>query len=512
MKKRLLLLVLMAVLTIVAPLSAQDTLNLELLGRYTHGGFDEGASEIAAYDPASQTLFVTNAEFNTIDLLDMSDPANLTLISQIDISELGDGINSVAFHGGVLAAAIEADPAQEPGLVAFFTPEGELLSTVPTGALPDMVTFTPDGSKVITANEGEPNDDYTVDPLGGVTIIDISSGIQNATAISITFEGVDVPEDVRVFGPGTTPAQDLEPEYVAVSPDSSTAYVTLQEANAVAIIDITNASVSAVVALGFKDHSLPGNELDAGNDDGVINITNWPVFGMYQPDAIAAYVVDGLVYLVTANEGDTRDYDGYSEEGEIGESEIDPDFPGLAELLTEEAILGLGIVESTGDTDGDGDLDVLYVPGARSFSIWSAADGSLVYDSGADFEMITAERLPDDFNSTNDENGDFDGRSDNKGPEPEGVTLGMINGSIYAFIVLERIGGVMIYDVSDPMAPVFAGYSTSRDFSGDAEAGTAGDLGPEASIFISAEVSPIGEPLLVVTHEISATTVVYAIR
>lgn len=509
---RYILLGLLLVLSL--PVAAQGPLTLEVLGTYTHGAFNEGAAEIAAYDPATQTLFVVNGASDTIDLLNLSDPSTPELSGQIEVTEYGGGANSVAVSNNIVAVAIEADPSQDPGLVAFFDTAGSFISQVTTGALPDMVTFTPDGSKAVSANEGEPSDDYAVDPPGSVTIIDISSGVENLAdenATTVTFEGIELDPAVRIYGPGASPAQDIEPEYIVVSPDSSTAYVTLQENNDLAIIDLNTASVVEVVPLGYKDHSLEGNGLDAGKDDGAINIANWPLFGMYQPDAIAAYEVDGQVYLVTANEGDSREYEGYVENGELGETPVDPDFPGLEDLLTEDAILGLEIVASNGDTDGDGDLDELYLPGARSFSIWSA-DGSLIYDSGEDIERITAEAYPDDFNSTNDENGDFDGRSDNSGPEPEGAVLGVIEGRTYAFIGLERIGGVMVYDITDPMAVTYVTYGNNRDFSGDAEAGTAGDLGPEGLVFISAEDSPTGHNLLVVTNEVSGTTTIFAIQ
>jgi DNA-binding beta-propeller fold protein YncE len=510
MKRMLLLLILL----LMMPVSAQDTMTLEVLGTYAHGAFDEGASEIVAYDAASYTLYVVNGDSKTIDLLDITDPAAPTLKSQIDTTQYGDGANSVAVYNSIVAVAIEADPKQEPGNVTFFNAAGEFISSVTVGALPDMITFSPDGSKVLTANEGEPSDDYSVDPVGSVSIIDLSVGVENLTneqVTTLTFEGIELDPAIRIYGPNATPAQDIEPEYVAVSPDSSTAYVTLQENNALAVIDLMSMQISAVAPLGFKDHSQAGNELDASKDDGAINIANWPIFGMYQPDAIAAYEVDGQVYLVTANEGDTRDYDGYGEEGELGETAVDEAFAGLAELLVEEAILGLEIVTSTGDTDGDGDLDQLYLPGARSFSIW-AADGTLVYDSGALIEQTIAELYPDDFNSSNDENGDFDGRSDNKGPEPEAATLGVIDGKTYAFIGLERIGGIMVFDVTDPMAVSFVTYANNRDFSGDAEAGTAGDLGPEGVLFIAAETSPTGTNLLVVANEVSGTTTVFEIK
>jgi 2',3'-cyclic-nucleotide 2'-phosphodiesterase/3'-nucleotidase/5'-nucleotidase len=508
--KRLFLL-LFFVTIVAVPVVAQEGLTLTVLSTYSHGSFDEGASEIAAYDPTTHTVYVVNGDSETIDMLDLSDPTAPTLKGQIDVTEVGASPNSVAVYNDIVAVAIEADPVQDAGMVGFYSTDGTLISSVTVGALPDMVTFTPDGTKVLTADEGEPSSDYATDPVGSISIIDISGGVEAATVTTVSFEGIEMDPAVRIYGPNATPAQDVEPEYIAVSSDSGTAYVTLQEANALGVIDLATSTVTAVIPFGFKDHSQPGNELDAGKDDDAINIANWPIFGMYQPDAIAAYSAGDQLYLVTANEGDTRDYDGYSEEGELGESAVDEAFPGLEDLLTEETILGLEIVTSTGDTDGDGDLDELYIPGGRSFSIWTP-DGTQVYDSGADFERITAEAYPDDFNSTNEENGDFDGRSDNKGPEPEGLSLGTVDDRIYAFIGLERIGGVMVYDITDPMAVTFVTYVNNRDFSGDAAGGTAGDLGPEGLLFIPAESSPNGANLLIVNNEISGTTTIYQIQ
>jgi YVTN family beta-propeller protein len=506
-----LVLVLIALVTVVVPVSAQNELKLTVLGTYQHGGFDEGASEITAYDPASKTLYVVNGEAETIDMLDITDPATPTLKGQIDITAVAASPTSVAVFNGLIAVAVEADPPQELGKVAFYNADGTFINSVTVGALPDMLAFTPDGSKVVTADEGEPSDDYSSDPPGTISIIDISAGAAAATVTTVNFEGIELDPAVRIYGPNATPAQDLEPEYIAISPDSTTAYVTLQENNALGVIDLTAAKVTAAIPFGFKDHSKPGNELDAGKDDGKININNWPIFGMYQPDGIAAYQVGDQLYLVTANEGDTRDYDGYTEEGELGETPVDPAFPGLAELLQEDAILGLEIVTSLGDTDGDGDLDQLYLPGGRSFSIWTP-DGKLVFDSGADFERITSEVYPEDFNSSNDENGDFDGRSDNKGPEPEDLALGVINDRTYAFIGLERIGGVMVYDITDPTDVKFVTFANNRDFSGEAETGTAGDLGPEGILFIPASDSPNGKNLVVVANEISGTTTIYEVQ
>ncbi|MCB0015905.1 MAG: choice-of-anchor I family protein, partial [Anaerolineales bacterium] len=221
---------------------------------------------------------------------------------------------------------------------------------------------------------------------------------------------------IRVFGPNATVAQDLEPEYIAVSDDSRLAWVTLQENNALATIDIASAQVISLQSFGLKDHSQPENALDVSNRDDAINITTWPVYGMYQPDAIAAFTIRGQQYLITANEGDARDYDGYSEEERVKDLELDPTaFPDADTLQEDENLGRLTVTTAQGDLDGDGDFDAIWSFGARSFSIWSR-QGNLVYDSGNALEQITAATLPDQFNSTNDENDSFDNRSDDKGP------------------------------------------------------------------------------------------------
>ncbi len=502
----------LAAAPVFAPsVQAQSDVELTLIGQYETGIFDESAAEITAYDAASQRLFLVNANSGTVDILDFADPTDPMFFSSLSLVGVP---NSVAINNGLVAIALEDTVKQAPGTVVFTDVDGNILNTLPTGALPDMVTFTPDGNYVLTANEGEPDDDYLVDPEGSVTIVDLTAGIANATATQIDFNAItmaDLDPSIRIFGPGASIAQDLEPEYIAVSDDSKVAFVACQENNAMILINIENKRLVDIWGLGFKDHSLPGNGIDASDRDDTINITTHPVFGIPHPDAIAfTRGLDNTPYVLTANEGDARDYDGFSEEERIKDLILDTiAFPNADSLQEDEAIGRLNITTTLGDTDNDGEYEQLYAYGTRSFSIYDAF-GALVYDSGEDFERITAAVYPDDFNSGNDENGDFEGRSDNKGPEPEGITVGHLNGRNYAFIGLERIGGIMVYDVTDPTAPQFKQYTNSRDFAGDPEAGTAGDLGPEGLLYIDADQSPTGEALLVVAHEVSGSVAVYS--
>ena len=921
------------VVGILAPSSAlfaapryQETpaLTLTPVGTYATGIFDEGASEIIAFDAGSQRLFSVNAAATSVDILDLADPTAPELIAQIDATEFGDVANSVAVHDGLVAVAIQAEAVDGTGVVAFFDVDGNWLNTVEVGVLPDMVTFAPNGMMAITANEGEPNDDYSIDPEGSISVIDLSAGIDALTQDDVTtldftaFNDAELDDSVRIFGPEATVAQDVEPEYVAVSPDSTMAWVTLQEANALAVVDLEALEITDIIGLGTKNFNAPvasidlytfdelpllgtteagqeillggfsglwfegineetgalqfithpdrgpnpdpvdtdgdglverpfalpdyqaqfvyfeldpetgalvvteqvmlsradgtpisglpnlageagmayadelpidlfgnpldydaygadlegiiraadgtywlgdeyrpaiyhfeadgtlieryvpegsndggidvgveafpaiyaqrranrgfeavaydattgtlyafiqspidnpdrandasskasklvrilafdtatattvgeylyeldgapvdkigdavslgdgeflvverddafgphaqkyiyrfnlegatnlmemgdlpvglerqnklglaalgiapiekslfvelstagytagdkveglalidentlaiindndfnvgasfdtetglmaerdglvepvlgiihlrPNGLDASNRDEAINIQHWPVKAFYLPDAISAYTAaDGETYLVTANEGDTRDYEGYSEETRIGDLVLDfADYPDALTLQAEDALGRLLTTKTAGDTDGDGLIDQLYAIGARSFTIWRT-DGTVAFDSGSDIETITAEITPDSFNGNGGAD-DFDGRSDDKGPEPEAVTIGTIGERTYAFIGLERIGGVIVYDITEPTMSTFVTYASNRDIALPADDPNAGDSGPESIAFIAADDSPTGQDLIVVGNEVSGSITVYAIE
>ncbi len=918
-RKPLLLGLSLPLLTLAAGAQA---LSLEPLGRYETGLATDGqtAGETAAL--RGDRLYVTNADDVSIDIVDVSRPAAPSLLRRVSLAEYGASVTSVAVSSkNLIAVAVVAPNKTDAGTVVLLTPAGEVLRTARVGALPDMLTFTPDGRRLLVANEGEP-DCYgagCTDPAGSVSIVTVVPMKPQLPVRTVGFDGVPLPAGVRVFGPGATPAQDLEPEYISVDPAGTTAYVTLQENNAVAEIDIATARVTRVRALGVKDFdaapttasfevknlpgigataagqaltlggfsglffegraedgklkfvthtdrgpngeptgdrrpfllpgfapqlvrlqldpatgevtitqqialtradgsplsglpntaiagatastpyqdevpvdlhgnvlptdplgadlegvvvdadghfwmadeyrpaiyhfdpsgrlverlvpigtaaaagaapgtfgsevlppvlaqrrqnrgfeaiarqdgklyafvqsslrnpttlansalnalrnvrvvefdpatqatrqflyvmdnpapvnvddsradkigdavALPGGGflvverdddaqpadlpsaitkrvyafsltgatditaldtlyggksldqmttaelatvgvtplakvlrvdlaragydrvqkveglayvdadtvavindndfgvagisidtatgrfdllpgytpeptllglvrtpgLDASDRDNLVNIRNWPVYGMYQPDAIASYAAGGSTYLVTANEGDARDYPGFAEE--VRARSARSSYPAdLQPLLNDNLQLGRLTISNT---PPGGDYARPYLFGARSFTIWNAATGEPVWDSGAELEVRTAAAFPRNFNSNNSGN-TFDDRSDNKGPEPEGVAVGKVAGRSYAFVGLERIGGVMVYDVTDPAAPQFVDYQNPRDFDGDA---LGPDSGPEVLRFIDAKDSPTGAPLLVVANEVTGTVTLW---
>ena len=514
-------------------------ITLSVLGPHASGiftGADNNpnelpGSEIAAYDRQTRRVFITNAFNRTIDIVSIANPSSPEFVEAIDLSPYGAFPNSIAVHNGIVAVAVEATAKTNNGKVVFFDAHGDFLAAVTVGALPDMVTFTPDGKVVLVANEGEPNS-YgqigSVDPEGSVSIIRLPSNVKNLTDADVTtadfhaYDGGLSDSSIRIFGPGASVSQDLEPEYIAVSGDSRTAWVTLQENNAIAELDIANGIFVRVTGLGFKDHSIQGFGLDGSDQDGPgtggtsrkFNVALWPVSGMYLPDAIATYRVKGQDYLLTANEGDVRDWPGFSAEAaRIQSFFVAPGLAGNFCPTCNDDVNGIGRLNvsrigANPTSSFSSPIQRLFLYGTRSFSIWTP-DGVQVFDSGDQFEQLT--RQMPRFNSTHDDNTSFDERSDDKGPEPEGITVAHLWGRWYAFITLERIGGIMVYDVTEPAAARFVQYINNRNFDGDPENGTAGDLGPEASFVIPISDSPTQDPLLVVPNEVSGTTSVLRI-
>jgi len=505
---------------------ATNSVVLQYTSRFTVG--NGGTAEIVAYDSASQRLFALNSTQSKIEVLDFSNARSIKHIKTLDMTTYGAGATSVAVKNGIVAATV-SNGAEANGDVVFFNTTGDFLKAIEVGNLPDMVTFTPDGKYVLTANEGQPSDDYSIDPEGGVSMIDITGGIANLDETRVTTIGFNEfdskitelrSQGVRIYGPNASVSQDMEPEYITVAKDSKKAWVTLQENNAIGEIDLTTKKFTRIIPMGLKDYSIGNNAFDPSDKSTTTTFGNFPVKGMYEPDGIANYIIDGVPYLITVNEGDDRAYGDFEEKVRVKSADykLDPGKFKHADLLKKDYVLGrLNVTNATGDTDGDKDIDEIHALGGRSFSIWNGSTGAQAFDSGDDFERITANHpvFGPTFNANAEANDDGDheniykDRSDDKGPEPEGVTTANINGKQYAFITLERMSGVLTYDVTDPSAPEYAHYVNSRSTNVGA---ATGDLGPEGIIYIHPEASPSDTALVVVANEHSATVSVYTVK
>jgi hypothetical protein len=521
-----------------------------------------GAAEIVQYHSASQVVYATDGTDNTIAMIDISGITSspLTLPSNdnslifnrlsLPISVGGitlSGVTSIAISGNTIAVAVPAATKADNGYVLFYNnlenQAPAFVKAVEVGNLPDMVTFTPDGSKVLVANEGEPAKDYSIDPEGSISVISISNGMPADTATTISFEAYNG-EQTALEAQGmlfpnpngrtingvlinNTVAQDLEPEYITAT--NTTAYVTLQENNGLAIVDLSDNSVS-VVGLGLKNWE---NLLIDSQEDGMVSFASFDgLYGAYQPDSIANFSWQGQTFLVTANEGDAREYffdvtdeaactaangqdydagDGclaFTDEFKIKNL---PAAPGSAfEILANDDRVRNLRVTSAGPANANGEYEIAVAYGARSFTIWDQ-NGVVVFDSADQMERITASIYGDSFNSTDDENAKDD-RSENKGPEPEAITVGIVGDKTYAFVGLERMGGIMIFDITNPFSVDFVDYYNNRNVTEGLNFNDAiGDLAPESLVFIPASDSPTATPLLLVGNEVSGSLAVWEI-
>ena len=503
--------------------SPKDHPEIQLNHLWTnHAGGLERA-EIVVYDSAAKEFLVGNGPERCVMRLDARTGKEL---GRFDVSMFGDPTSVAASHGLVAVAVVAPNKTDAGHVVLFRSSTESPAAVVRVGSLPDMVTFTPNGRYVLSANEGEPSDDYSVDPEGSISVIDVGQGPEHAIALTADFLRFNEQraslerQGVRISAPNAnapdgraTLAEDLEPEYIAIAPDGQTAWVTLQENNALAIVDIPRARVECIVPLGLKDHSRTGNGFDASDRDGDdggagIHIRRWPVFGMYQPDSIAAFNVAGATYLVTANEGDTRDYTGFSDIARVSELKLDNS---IDESLKQDEKLGrLKVSRVGGDTDGDGDVDRLLVFGGRSMAIWNAA-GALVYDSGDALEQFIAQHLPERFNINEDGENKIDARSPDKGPEPEGVAVGRVGDATYAFVGLERTSAIAVFDVTRPESAQLVDVVPLAITKDPADPTAGPHIAPEGLCFVPADRSPLGVPLLAVSCEVTGTTLLYRV-
>ncbi|MBZ6379517.1 hypothetical protein B5C34_07385 [Pacificimonas flava] len=503
--------------------------DISLVGTFD-SGVGEAGSEVVSVD--GDILAVTNGAAGRVDLFSQSSgelvlavylgaelpddaPAGAVLLPVAGF----DGLQSVAINNGIVAVAIARDSAD--GVVQTFSAaDGSALGTYEVGNLPDQVSFSQDGTKIFVANEGERGDAPASEDggAGTISIIDLTVDADAPGAVrnfglqqfnDITGDGVFTAEDRAQYlaqgiraAADSVPSLDFEPEYIVEGEDGRL-YVSLQEANAIAVFDLETMAFVDLFSAGLKDYSVPGNGFDPSDEDGAITILNYDVIGFNMPDALASFTIGGETYILTANEGDSRDFD----ETRVEDLDLDPTaYPNAAELQAEAALGRLQAVNTEGDTDGDGDIDQIYAFGGRSFTILDS-DGNVVFDSGDDFEqIIAAARVPNAFNNDDYVPGEGDpaevddNRSDAKGPEPEAIAVGEIDGQVYAFIGMERDSGIFVYDVTNPQLATFVDYIDAR---------ADGFISPEVIQFISAAESSTGQAQIAVSFEVSGNTAVY---
>ncbi|HBB55478.1 MAG TPA: hypothetical protein DCZ49_04750, partial [Hyphomonadaceae bacterium] len=481
-------------------------------------------AEIVAFDVTTDQFFIAGG--SAIDVLNSAG----NLIATLPIST---EVTSVAVGGGFLAAAIVGDPVTEPGQVLLFSLAGLTSTSTPVatftvGALPDSLAFNPQGNRIVVANEGEA--DGGVDPEGSISVITLNaSNLTASTVNTLTLTQFNaqqtalVTEGLILFGQAQsdeagvdfTVAQDLEPEFVTISPDGQLAFVSVQENNALLIVDIANPTPSIIDLVPLGSVNLETIPIDGNDDNGffspaVIPASLTTAIALFQPDGLDSFTLGGLTFVVSANEGDGRDFDVF--DADAGAIDLDPNFFTVEEIdFIQDNGDGIGDLEISlqqGDLDNNGLVERIVAFGGRSFSIFDTA-GNLVFNSANLIEQAIGEVFPLFFN---------DSRSDDAGPEPEAVTVGVIDGQTILFVGLERSAGVLAFaldlvngtgvngvapQISAELlgfinVPVPGGFPLTDDLD---------DLtAPEGLIFIPAAESPTGQPFLLISDEEQGVT------
>lgn len=507
------------------------SIRLKRLSTYDGGYFATRSAEAPpAYDPRDRRLYYIDKSRGRIEVLDMDQPTYLHRDGSILEGPVVLAAQAVIFRSGVLATAFAGPTKSSAGVVTFVDRDGRAQAPpVAVGPQPTMLVLTPDIRKLLVPGRGEASDNYGEDPQGTITIVDwcASFPCSSVRTKRIDFSAFNgrraelISKGVRIYGPKASVAQDLEPESITVSADSRTAWVTLERNNAIAVVDLVGERVTDILPLGSKSNALPGKGLDASDMDGRVRIKTWRLRSWYEPDYLAAFATGAGTYLVTANEGDPRDFSGYTEVARVADLPLDPAaFPNRQELQLPQNLGRLQVSRLDGK-NASGRFTRLYAFGGRSLAVWTTR-GELLADTGDAFERIMAAAVPAFFNVPDDSNA-FDRTSQGRGPEPEPLAVGTIGSRTYVFVGFERIGGIMVYDITNPRAPHFEQYINNRNFAIDPAAActkgapkspacaAAGDLSVEGLLFIPAASSSIGVPLLVASHETSDSVTVFRI-
>ena len=506
-------------------------------------GAGEGSAEIAAFHAGSKRIFATNGVKNSIDVFDISDVANPKKIESISLERYGNDITSVAAGRDVVVAAVLVTesfsatgvPTTPNGKIVVFDTNGTFLSATDVlGVLPDSVTFAPDGTTALVAIEGQPvcakddpattekeSTDYSKasDPVGGVSVVDLT----DPTAPVVRFAGFEKfsvaqmrAKGIAVSAVVNDVSKDFEPEFVTAT-DNKTAYVTIQEANAIGKLNIKTATFESV-SRAFEGNLSKVARDTSDKDSGAGPRTYKNVVAASQPDAIAGFKFGYGNYYLTANEGDAREYTCLNDDLRAASLKVDPRrFPDWKAMSATTALGRAKVNPNIGDRDGDGDIDTIHLRGANSTTMYH--NGAIVWDSADLLDQIQtsafgvaningSHSLSADKSTMNYVGQD---RSDDKGSEPEGVAVGMVGERRIAILGLERMTALVVFDITDPRAPVFQEWLQMLP----TKATPAKDVkhwSPEGIVFVPADKSPSGKALIITSYELSGSLSIHEIE
>lgn len=499
-------------------LSAQSLPSFETF-RFRASGFDQNKLSYHAYDASSERIFVASPGENKLYTFDISNTDKVFQDSTINLNIYQTEVSAIAARQGVVALTFINNLPQARGKLVLLDTAGQLINQFTVGAYPSFVRFSSDGRYLIVGNEGPPADDYSVDPMGSVSVLQILSAnpsvLTQNDVFTIGFKGLDSTDYhplLRIYGNDgqQLPSQDIEPEDIALLPGSTKAVVSLQENNGIALIDFGSFSLDTVHGLGWQSHQDSSDGLDGSAQNQRINIRGYKnLFGLYQPKGLAALQQLGKNYILSANQGAYRAYSGYDETQLVKNTALNPStIPDRSQYIEDSLIGSLRLTKTMGNARNVFIYDSMFTFGTRSWSVWDDSL-NLVWDSGDDLAEWLAQAFPNQFNSLANSNQSYKQASPHFGPEAHLVTYGEVDGTPYAFVGLKQMGAVAIYDLSNIQSPQQVSLLLDRDFSLAASDPQSGDQGITDLSFVPANLSPNGLELLIASHGVSGSLSVY---
>ncbi|ESO96415.1 hypothetical protein LOTGIDRAFT_159824 [Lottia gigantea] len=535
---------------------------LQLPDRNNFLRFDSGTAGESAVDVQRKVLYVVGHDTAMLHVINVNNVDSLTTI-------LSHNFNP-ATEGKPLDVEFCSTPTSSVLAISFSSPlyeqaEGHVIlyehvsvgnpvlvqknptdPQITVGPHPENIKFTSDCALLIVSNEGIPGeyDGKFVDPPGSVSIISVT--VANTPISTVSFSEVDT-EPQRSFllnnhvrwmlrtEPNTNIinpfSNNIEPEYITISPNNAYAYVTLQENNAIAKIDLENGYVNQIYPLGVKEWRY--STFDGSDGDSGIILKKHNISSFYQPDKIAFFEWKNRLYLITADEGKEfsvpiyfyTDFDRAKNLHTNGEFLVDPE---LDAELADDAQLGRLFVSQfhDGRATGSSKINRVFTFGGRGFSVFDANNMIRQYESGDEIEKYSRLFHPNVFNGDcSDANlapfQEMDFRSTLTGPSLNAIVDGDFLGRKLLIFGSGTNGILYVYELVNPVSSraemefqsVHRRGSTLDTWGKLYSSGIIGDAGIEDLSFIPQENSPVtGSPVLLVVSSKSGSVSAYTFK
>lgn len=268
----------------------------------------ETAAEIVAASEDGMTLIYSDSPQEVIGFVDITDPETPVAAGTV---ALGGEPTSVAVQGDYALVGVNtsADFINVSGELAVIDIANQTITaTLDLGGQPDSVAVSPDGTYAAIVIENERDEDLEEGvipqlPAGKLVVVALDGQPDSWSTTDIDLTGLD----------GVLEPTDPEPEYVDIN-DDNIAVVSLQENNAVVLVDLAAGTVLNSFSAGEVDLTMVDDTEEGALISQTASISDIP----REPDGVTWLGTD---YFATADEGDmdggSRGFTVFNTDGDV---------------------------------------------------------------------------------------------------------------------------------------------------------------------------------------------------